>query len=236
MANLKLVITESFPDLIRNYNRDFSPEEWAEFERKTHEIEKAIQRENRLKGERRGITSLNEKDWQVGFESLEITPENKQQIDRLQKWEPSMKKGIVLWGPIGTGKSIACKAIINRFATKDFRCLFISVPDAMQRLKDSIDGKQTNVGHEQEKLISPNLLVLDDLGAEKSTEWVVERIFTIFEKRAALDKFTFFTTNLDPKQIGEVYGPRIHDRMVQFCSWVKFEGKSFRKENFENEI
>lgn len=193
-------------------------------------------RDKLRKNERRGFTSLSEKDWQVTFESLEVIPQNSEQIGRLKKWNPSMTKGVVLYGSVGTGKSTLCKAIINQFATKTYRCLFISVADAMQRLKDAIDKEGTTVGHETEKLIEPNLLILDDLGADKSTEWATERIFVIFEKRAAQDKHTFFTSNLTAKEISAVYKERIASRMMEFCSWVQFQGDDFRKKNFVNEI
>lgn len=188
------------------------------------------------KNARRGYTSLPEKDWQVTFESLEVIPQNAEQIARLKKWNPTMTKGVVLYGSVGTGKSTCCKAIINAFASKEYRCLFISVADAMQRLKDAIDKEGTTVGHETDKLIEPQLLLLDDLGAEKSTEWATERIFVIFEKRAAQSKHTIFTTNLTPKELSGIYKERIADRMREFCSWVEFPGESFRKKNFKNEI
>ena len=106
----------------------------------------------------------------------------------------------------------------------------------MQKLKDSIDQKGVSISDVMERFISPDLLVLDDLGAEKSSEWAIEKLFLIFEKRVALSKHTFFTTNLSSEDINSVYGPRIVDRLIEFCSWVKFEGTSFRKKMFENEI
>ncbi len=192
--------------------------------------------EERNKRKKRNYTSLLEKDWPVTFESLKIIPQNAEQVRRIQNWNPELSKGVVLYGSVGTGKSTLCKAVVNRFASQSYRCLFISVADAMQRLKDTMDRKDTTLGAEQEKLITPNLLLLDDLGAEKASEWAVEKIFLIFEKRAALKKHTFFTTNLTPDQIGDVYKERIRDRMVEHCSWVHFQGDSFRKLTFKNEI
>lgn len=212
-----------------------SPEQEEKIRKLQAEDLKAHQDKIR-KAERRGYTSLQEKDWQVTFESLKIIPQNAEQLSRLAKWNPTLKKGLVLHGAVGTGKSTACKAIINRFASRDYKCLFISVADAMQRLKDAIDGKDTSVGHEQEKLIEPSLLILDDLGAEKSTEWAVERIFVIFEKRANLGRHTIFTSNATPKEIGQIYKARVADRMVEFCTFLDFPGESFRKLNYVEEI
>lgn len=185
---------------------------------------------------KRNYTSLEEKDWSISFETLPIHTQNRVQIERLQKWHPGLKQGIMLHGSVGTGKSTACKAIINRFASKTYRCFFINTADVMQKLKDSIDTKGSSVGEVTERFILPNLLVLDDLGTEKSSEWAIEKLFLIFEKRVALSKHTLFTTNLSTEEINRVYGTRIHDRLLEFCSWVHFRGDSFRKKMFVNEI
>lgn len=206
------------------------------FERKKNEDIKKHHEEVIMKAAKRGYTSLQETDWGVTFDSIEITPQNEKPILRLRKWNPNLTKGAVLFGNVGTGKSTLCKALINCWASPEFRCLFISVADAMQRLKNGIDNKDTTVAFEEEQLISPNLLILDDLGAEKMSDWAREKLFVIFERRASQKKFTFFTTNLESDQIKNIYKDRIHDRMIEFCSWIKLDGDSFRKKNFENEI
>lgn len=186
--------------------------------------------------EKRGFNSLAPQDWDISFDHLEVFDQNKRELERLRAWTPSMEKGVVLYGSVGTGKSTAAKAIVNRYATSVFPCLFKGLGDAMQDLKDAIKSQEVTMGMIEGKLISPSLLVLDDLGSEKSTEWAREKIFSIFEARAFQRKHTFFTTNLMPDDIKKKYGPRIHDRMVQYCSWVKMEGKSFRQMKFKQEI
>lgn len=236
---MPIVMTTNLGKSIKDrLSEPLTPEQLARFDAigSTKSKDELIFQEELRKRQRRNYTSLLEEDWQVTFESLDIIPQNAEQVARLKKWNPSLSKGVVLYGSVGTGKSTLCKAIINKFASKDYTCLFISVADAMQRLKDAIDRKGSGVSIEQEKLIEPHLLFLDDLGAEKSTEWAVERIFVIFEKRAAQRKHTIFTTNLMPKEIGNIYKERIADRLSEFCSWINFSGGSFRKRDFKNEI
>ena len=116
-----------------------SPLEREETERRALEsIKIGIESTIRDK-DRRSYTSLLESDWRVNFEGLKVIDQNRKSFERLRKWSPEMKKGVVLYGPVGTGKSTACKAMINQFASPNYRCLFINIADAMQALKDTID-------------------------------------------------------------------------------------------------
>lgn len=189
--------------------------------------------------ERRGYSSLPEGEWGVTFDSMTVTDDNRRSIARVRSWERGMKKGAILYGPVGTGKSTLCKALINRWAAPDFRCVFVSVPEALNAMRAAIDKKtNTTVEMEHERLNLPALLVLDDLGADNTelTPWVKEQIFSIFDSRGRVGKPTWFTTNLNSERIKTIYGPRIHDRMLEFCSWVDVMGDSFRSMNFRNEI
>jgi DNA replication protein DnaC len=183
-------------------------------------------------------TSLKEQDWSITLESLEIVDQNKTILQRVAKWTPELKKGVVLTGSVGTGKSTICKAIINRFASPSYRCLFVETGSALNRIQAAINKPDTTVELEMKRLIEPRLLVLDDLGVGgELTPWKLEQIFSIFEARIRTPgTHTWFTTNLTSDQIKSAYTSRFHDRMIEFCSWITFEGESFRKKNFKNEI
>lgn len=148
-----------------------------------------------------------------------------------------MKRGGFLFGPVGTGKSTLCKALINKWAKKDYKCLFISITEAMDKLKDAIDeNTNTTVQLEMDKLTSPDLLVFDDLGAEKTSEWTQEKIFTLVEKRARQGKHTWFTSNLSPDLVEKIYKDRIYDRIIEFSQFIRVEGPSFRQEKYSEEF
>jgi len=180
-----------------------------------------------------------EHEWCISFDSLKVIDQNRDTIDRIKKWNPEIhRKGVVLFGSVGTGKSTLCKALINRWASPSYHCMFISVTDALKNIRSAFDKKtDTTVEAECKKLIDPKLLVFDDLGVDNASDWSKEQIFSVFEARAHSKKHTWFTTNLDPKtEIPKLYGDRIHDRMLEFCSWVKLEGDSWRKMTYVNEI
>lgn len=189
--------------------------------------------------EKYGYTSLPEHEWDIAFESLEVIDQNRETMTRINRWLPTMQKGVLLYGPVGTGKSTICKAIINRFASPSYRCKFIAVSEALAKIRSAIDQKDTSVGHECQKLVAPDLLILDDLGTDNASEWAKEQIFAIFEARAhaTTRKHTWFTTNMNPStDIPKIYGPRIYDRMHEFCTRLKVPGDSFRKMKYRDEI
>ncbi len=222
------------------FNSDIRKRECdPDFDTRAKESFRRIDEAEKLKrkiAERHANSSLPEKEWDVTFENLLVIPENEVSLERLKKWNPEMKKGLVLYGTVGNGKSDACKAIINRFASSKFVCKFMNLPEFLQALQDTIGNKEKTLEHELGLLITPHLLVLDDLGTEKESDWAAEKLFMTFEKRRRSGKHTFFTTNLNTKQIEAKYGARILDRMIESCSWVQFNGGSFRKRNFANEV
>jgi len=185
--------------------------------------------------ERCGYTSLDESLWRHTFDGLQVLDQNRAAVERVKKWNPGEhKKGLVLWGSVGTGKTILTYCIINQFATKEFRCKFVKVSAAMDSIQESFNTK--TYGFVKESLNEPKLLILDEL-TEKTTDWRADQILSIFDERSNTGRHTIFTTNLNPEELKTVYGARIKDRMVEFCSWVQVEGDlSFRVRDFENEV
>ncbi len=178
---------------------------------------------------RDGFTSLSREDQKYTFEALTIIDQNRQIIGDMVRWDPTKtNKGALFFGAVGTGKSHLCKCAINRWASERYRCKFTDIPSVLQKLKDAIDSKDTTVQFQVDKFITYDLLVLDDLGTEKSTEWAYEKLFSIFDTRMRLGKHTFFTTNLTLKEMQTQYGPRIVDRIRSNCRVFPMMGKSFR--------
>lgn len=187
------------------------------------------------KAERGGYSSLKENDWSISFKNISRIGQNKNEIDRVMNWGLS-KGGVVLHGSVGTGKSWLCKALINKWASPTYRCKFISTSDAFKNIRSGIDNPESSIALECDKLIEPALLIFDDLGVDNVSDWTREQLFSIFEARSNCQRPTWFTTNLSQASIAKTYGERIYDRMIQYCSWIKLDGDSFRKMNFQNKI
>ena len=84
-------------------------------------------------------------------------------------------------------------------------------------------------------VIHADLLVLDDLGAEKTSEWVEETLNFIVNERYSQRRATIFTTNYeekedrdDPNSLLARVGFRMHSRLYEMCEFLEYEGADFR--------
>jgi len=192
-------------------------------------------------------SSLTESELlQCSFDKMIILDQNRKQINQLKEWDPqTTNKGIILSGSVGTGKSWACKAIINKFYSEDFPCKFVTFSKLLDYIRTSYSDNQglSQVGKahsELTKVMESRLLVLDDLGAEKSqsevNSWAYEQLFILINDRVESDDYLFITTNLSGKELKDRYGHRVLDRILGSSRAFKFEGESFRQLNNDNDV
>jgi len=140
--------------------------------------------------------------------------------------------GLLFWGPPGTGKTYAAACIANAlmelpgwFSPIVIMATFGTI--LRQLLAQSPQEKDTYF----RKLLECDLLILDDLGMERQTEYAREQVFNIIDGRCLTRKPMVVTTNLtiqqlrNPKTLEE---QRIYDRVLGSCVPVCFQGDSQR--------
>lgn len=76
---------------------------------------------------------------------------------------------------------------------------------------------------------SDAIVILDDIGAEKPSEWVQEQLYALIDLRYRMQRSTFFTTNCTLKQLESQIGSRIVSRIFEMCEGVKVSGTDWRK-------
>lgn len=147
------------------------------------------------------------------------------------KWQEVRQKnlGLILFGDVGTGKSFysGCIAneIINRYAMP---VIVTSIPRILRQLFD-IDDKEGYI----RRLVSVPLLVIDDLGAERETDYALEQVYTVIDERYKAEKPLIVTTNLSYEELKnptDIRYKRIYDRVIEMCVPFNVEGVSRREE------
>lgn len=129
-------------------------------------------------------------------------------LDWAASLDKSPGRNLALLGPVGSGKTHAAAAAARWVAEFDNRrvkfCVVVEMFDDLRP-----DGPET-----VDSLADAPLLVLDDLGIEKRSEWTDERLYAIVNRRWRYERPTIVTSNLTPDQLSEHVTERVWDRLV----------------------
>lgn len=124
--------------------------------------------------------------------------------------------GAVFYGPPGTGKSYAAACIASGVLHRRFKPRFWDVPDLMAEIKSTFnDGGQESEWSIISDARNADLLVLDDIGSEKASEFVNQELFLIINGRLIAGRPTIVTTNVGVNRWDSTFGPRIASRLYE---------------------
>ena len=131
-------------------------------------------------------------------------------------------KGLYIWGKsTGNGKtSWACKIMSHYFRKIAFDTglenegLYIFLPTFLEDLRNSFDDMDSDFEQVLSMVKSCKLLIIDDIGAERVTDWVRERMVSIINTRVSNNLSTIYTSNLSPEELKEELGDRISSRVL----------------------
>ena len=148
-------------------------------------------------------------------------------------WPEAFKRnvGLLLFGDVGTGKSFAAGCIANALLEQDVPVLMTNFPTVLARLSGMFGEDRTAF---LDSLGDYDLLIIDDLGAERNTEYATEQMFSIVDSRYRSGKPLIVTTNLkldELKHPPDLAHARIYDRILERCAPILFAGKNFREDN-----
>lgn len=155
-------------------------------------------------------------------------------VDRFDELRAEGKNGICFMGTPGTGKTHLAYGILQSLLARGVPGICGSVPDLLDLLRPAGPGddrRQAEAAERLELLKHADLVALDDLGAERSTEWATERLYVILNARYSDQLATVITTNVLLEDLEGLPGwGRIVSRLFEMCHLVRLDGPDYRKE------
>ena len=140
----------------------------------------------------------------ASFKELDVTDKKRKEVlTWIKKFYDEFditktQKGLYLHGPFGCGKTYIIAALFNELKKKGVRCKIVYLPSLLRNLKSDFDS----FGDEISYLLDVDLLLIDDIGAEKVTEWSRDEVLaSILQERMENYKPTFFTSNLNLEEL-----------------------------------
>lgn len=156
---------------------------------------------------------------------------------RLVSEYPAVNRGLLFAGPCGVGKTHLAIAILRGLMEEGISCLFTESGSLLKEIQDSynIDSRVA-----ESKVLVPvyeaEVLVLDELGAVRPTDWVRDTMMQVIGRRYNDHKITVFTTNYaDERQqpldetLDDRIGVRLRSRLYEMCQTVWVEGEDYRR-------
>ncbi len=142
--------------------------------------------------------------------------------------------GYLLWGKVGTGKSYFAGCIANALMEQEIPVIMTNFPLVLNDLTP-IEGRNDYIA----RLCRPPLLIIDDLGVERGTEYGLEQVYHVIDSRYRSRKPLIVTTNLPLESLQnpqDTAHARIYDRLLEMCAPIRFTGENFRKETAQAKL
>ena len=167
---------------------------------------------------------------------------NPRQMDMAKRfvetWDDFRKSamGLLLWGYVGTGKSFIAGCIANALLDKGVPVLMTNFTKLLNKLTDMYSGDRNAY---IDSFSAYPLLIIDDLGVERNSEFAREQVFNIIDSRYRSQLPMIVTTNLtvdELKNPEDLARARIYDRILERCMAIKVNDQNIRKLNMAENL
>ena len=178
---------------------------------------------------RKGFTNPAMQEWTFGNDNGKC-PQMDKALFYVEHWEDMEAEniGYLLWGKVGAGKSYFAGCIANALMEREISVCMTNFALILNDLAASYKDRNEYI----DRLCRFPLLILDDFGMERGTEYGLEQVYNVVDSRYRSNKPLIVTTNLTLEELQnpeDTPHARIYDRLLEMCSPVCFTGENFRK-------
>lgn len=190
--------------------------EQAEFDKRVKDLRRA------------GFPDSDMSNWTFANDDMEneqITKAMRRYVENFQELK-KQGKGLLLYGNVGRGKTYAACEVANALIDKGYSVLVTNFSRVLNTLQSTFE-KQEYI----DSLNKFSLLVIDDLGIERETEYAKEQVYNVIDSRYRANLPMIITTNLSIDKIKnptDIENGRIYDRIIERCFPIEVKGQNRR--------
>ena len=188
-------------------------------------------------------SNLGEKFFEKNFESYQVNNNNVKAFETAKKFISNFEiadkrgTGIIFYGPYGVGKTHLACSIANELIKMQKSVIFGSTIKLFGIIKKSYNNEiEENESKIISRFINCDVLIIDDLGKEKPSEWVLEKLYYIINERYEHNKPIIITTNFSENQLIDIFSfgknkssiKAIMSRLNEICLTVKIFDNDYR--------
>ncbi|QQP86918.1 ATP-binding protein [Entomomonas asaccharolytica] len=138
-------------------------------------------------------------------------------------------RSLLLLGSVGTGKTHLANAIANQIITElGYTALYATVGSMLRFIRSSFNNNDLSESEAYKTFIDPHLLIIDEIGVQKASEFELTALFDIINERYEQMYPTVIVSNHGPKELANYLGDRVVDRLREGGSVILFEWESAR--------
>ena len=184
----------------------------------------------------KGFTDPAMREWTFANDNGKC-PQMKHARFYVEHWDTMQEEniGYLLWGGVGTGKSYFAGCIANALMEQEGAVRMTNFALILNDLTASFEGRNEYIS----RLCRAPLLILDDFGMERGTEYSLEQVYNVIDSRYRSRRPLIVTTNLslqDLQHPQDTAHARIYDRLLEMCAPIRFSGENFRKATAQDKL
>ena len=185
---------------------------------------------------RRGFTDPAMRGWTFANDNGKC-PQMKHARFYVEHWDTMQEEniGYLLWGGVGTGKSYFAGCIANALMEQEVAVRMTNFALILNDLTASFESRNDYIA----RLCRAPLLILDDFGMERGTEYSLEQVYNVIDSRYRSRRPLIVTTNLslqDLQHPQDTAHARIYDRLLEMCAPIRFSGENFRRATAQDKL